>query len=129
MTGPQYLFHVDPKDAATEGSELAIQTAFRNKMKTHAPDVMLVAVPNSGKRTSYETLTRAREGMVSGFPDMIALHDGKAAFLEFKARGGRLDDKQIDCLNRLTNRNFVAGVFRSPVTAMDWLRDHGFPVQ
>ncbi len=124
---PRYPFHVDPREVASEGSELSIQTRFRNKMRTQAPTVMLVAIPNAGRRSSYETLVRSREGMVSGFPDLMALWDGRAAFLEFKNAGGTISAQQIDCLNRLVRQNFVVGVFRSPETAIEWLRDHGAP--
>lgn len=127
MTGPRYTFHVDGRDVAIEGTELAIQTRFRNKMRTKAPEVMLVAIPNAGRRTAYESLTRHREGMVSGFPDLMALWDGRAAFLEFKNRTGTLSETQVCCLNRLVRQNFVVGVFRSPDTAVEWLRGHGAP--
>ena len=123
----RYPFHVDGRDVAIEGTELEIQAGFRNKMRHKAPEVMLVAVPNAGRRTSYEALTRHREGMVSGFPDLIALWDGKVAFLEFKNRTGQISDSQIACLNRLVRHNFAVGVFRSPDTAVDWLRKQGAP--
>ncbi len=122
-----YPFHVDKREAAAEGNELAIQTRFRNKMRTQAPQVMLVAIPNAGRRTSYETLVRNREGMMAGFPDLMALWDGTAAFLEFKTATGAIAPQQIDCLNRLVRQNFVVGVFRSPDTAVEWLREHGAP--
>lgn len=128
MGGPQYLFHVDPPSVADAAQdEMKIQVQFRNRMRTKAPGVMLVAIPNAGRRSSWEGLARWREGMVPGFPDMMALWDGRVAFLEFKAGSGTIDPKQIDCLNRLMRQNFVVGVFRSADTAVEWLRGHGAP--
>lgn len=127
MNNACYPFHIDPAADAADGDELAIQVKFRNRMRTAAPTVMLVAIPNAGRRSAWEGITRAREGMMAGFPDMMALWDGKIAFLEFKTRAGSIDEKQIDCLNRLVRQNFVVGVFRSPDTAIEWLRGHGAP--
>ena len=121
-------FHIDPPAIADTGDELSIQIKFRNRMHTLAPKVMLVAVPNAGKRSAWEGRTRKREGMVKGFPDMMALHDGQSYFLEFKAGKGRLSDDQMDCLNRLVRLDFPVGVFRSADTAVDWLREHGVPI-
>lgn len=122
----RYPFHVDPRHA-DKRTELAVQIAFRNRMRIMAPAVMLVAIPNEGKRSSWEAIKRNREGLYPGFPDMMALWDGKVAFLEFKTGSGTLSDAQIDCLNGLVRRNFVVGVFRHEDTAVEWLRDHGAP--
>lgn len=128
MHGNRYLFHVDPPSVADDSQdEFKIQVQFRNRMRNKAPAVMLAAIPNAGKRSNWEGLTRWREGMVPGFPDMMALWDGRVAFLEFKAGNGSIGEKQIDCLNRLMRQNFVVGVFRSADTAVEWLRGHGAP--
>lgn len=120
-------FHIDPPSVADkDASEIEIQTGFRNQMRILAPHVMLVAIPNAGKRTQWAARQVKREGMVTGFPDMMALHDGRAAFLEFKARTGTVSDAQIECLNRLAARDFAVGVFRSADTAISWLRGNGF---
>lgn len=121
----KYPFHIDHASVADEGTEAAIQTRFQGKMRTLAPHIMLVGIPNAGKRTAWEGKQRSREGMVAGFPDMMVLHDGKAFGLEFKTKIGSLSDKQIDCLNKLVKRRIPVGVFRSADTAIDWLRGHG----
>lgn len=121
----KHVFHIDAPSQADEGSEAAIQTRFQNKMRTLAPHVMLVGIPNAGKRTAWEGRQRRREGMVAGFPDMMVLHDGAAFGLEFKAKKGSLSNQQIDVLNKLVKRRIPVGVFRSAETAVDWLRGHG----
>lgn len=119
-----YPFHIDPRNAQGEKDELHVQVRFRNLMRTLAPEVMLVAVPNAGKRTAWEGRQRGREGMVAGFPDLIAMHNGRTALLEFKSGTGSLQDNQIDVLNRLVRLDFPVGVFREAETAVAWLQDH-----
>ena len=117
-------FHVDPRNAKDDRDEGSIQALFRRRMKMVAPQVILVAVPNAGKRTAWEKRQRAREGLVPGFPDMLAMFDGRTAALEFKSGIGSLSDQQIDTLNRLAAQDFPVGVFRSPDTAIEWLEGH-----
>lgn len=117
-----YPFHVDPRNAACSKDELAHQVLFQNRMRTLAPAVLLVGIPNAGRRTPWETRQRAKEGLTPGFPDMLAMHGGRTALLEFKAGTGSIDAKQIDMLNKLTRLGFAAGVFRSADTALDWLQ-------
>jgi len=122
-----YPFHTDPRAADDGREELRIQVAFRNRMRMLAPQVLLVAIPNEGRRTTWEAMKRKREGLMPGFPDMMALWDGKAAFLEFKKANGALSEVQVDCLNNLVRRDFPVGVFRHEDTAVEWLRGHGAP--
>lgn len=121
----KFVFHVDRPDQADSGTESAIQTRFQSKMRNIAPHVMLVGIPNAGRRTAWESRQRGKEGMVAGFPDMMVLHDGKAFGLEFKTKTGSLSDKQIDVLNKLVKRRIPVGVFRSADSAVNWLRGHG----
>lgn len=117
-------FHVDPRNAKETRDEASIQALFRTRLKTLAPQVILVAVPNAGKRTAWERRQRAREGLVPGFPDMLAMFDGRTAALEFKSGTGSLSNVQIDTLNRLCAQDFPVGVFRSVDTAIEWLEGH-----
>lgn len=126
MTCSPYPFHVDPRNAACDKDELGIQVLFRSRMRMLAPGILLVGIPNAGRRSAWEQRQRSKEGLTPGFPDMIALHDGRSAFLEFKTGTGTLATAQIDMLNTLVRLNFVVGVFRSADTACDWLRGH-FP--
>ena len=117
-------FHVDKRNAKDTRDEATIQARFRGRMKIVAPQVFLVAVPNAGKRTAWERRARAREGLVPGFPDMLAMFDGRTAALEFKSGTGSLSDQQIDTLNKLAAQDFPVGVFRSEDTAVEWLENH-----
>src|SRR5690348_14445569 len=108
-------------------SELAIQTLFRSRCRILCPRVSLVAIPNAGKRTQWQAQQAKREGLATGFPDMMALAPGKVAFLEFKAVKGRLSDSQGEWLDRLHEMGFPCGVFRDADVAVEFLRANGFP--
>lgn len=115
-------FHIDPRDAQGEKAELNVQMAFRNKMRNCAPHIMLVGIPNSGRRSAWEARQRSKEGLVKGFPDMLAFYDSKVAALEFKSGTGQIKPEQMDVLNRLHQMQFPVGIFRSAETAFDWLQ-------
>ena len=118
------VFHVDPRNAQGAKDEATVQAQFRARMRIAAPRVMLAAIPNAGKRTAWEARQRKAEGLVPGFPDMIAFFDGRAACLEFKSGTGSLSENQIGTLNRLVNLDIPVGVFRSADTAIEWLCGH-----
>lgn len=108
-------------------SEIQIQTLFRSRCRIMCPGVSLVAIPNAAKRTQWAAQRAKREGLATGFPDMMAIAPGKVAFLEFKSAKGRLSDNQGEWLDRLHGYGFPCGVFRDADVAVDFLREHGFP--
>ena len=126
--GAPNLYHIDQPADAYDGSEIAIQTLFRNRCRMLCPRVQLVAVPNGTYIASLAGRSRAqREGLSAGFPDLMAIASGKIAFLEFKAKRGRLSESQTEWLDRLAAFGFPVGVFRHPDTAIEFLRVAGFP--
>lgn len=108
-------------------SEASIQLAFRKQAKWLCPKVAIVAIPNAGKRTVWAAQQLKRDGMATGFPDLMCLFDGRTAFIEFKTPKGRLSDNQAEWLDRLTAMGFPCTVARSPQQALDWLRCVGAP--
>ena len=119
-----YVFHIDPRNAQGPKDELGEQVRFRTQMARNAPSVLLVAIPNAGKRSAWEARQRAREGLVKGFPDMLAMHGGRTLGLEFKSGTGQPSDAQIETLNKMHRLGFPVGIFRSAETALDWTRQH-----
>jgi hypothetical protein len=119
-----YAFHIDPRNAKGAKTEAEVQSGFRSQMRLAAPRVLLVAVPNAGRRTAWEARQRTNEGMVAGFPDMLAFFDGRAAALEFKSGTGSIKERQIETLNRLVSLDIPVGVFRAADTAVTWLQGH-----
>jgi hypothetical protein len=115
-------YFTEPPHKGT-ASEADIQAAFLAQMRLLAPGVFVLGVPNAGKRTRWEAMQRKREGMVAGFPDVIAMFDGGVCCLEFKSGKGVLSKPQAATLDRLVSIGIQVGVFRSAETAVEFLRN------
>jgi hypothetical protein len=125
---PVPAFPVEEADRSDE-SELARVTRFRAMMKRRAPQCRVVAIPNAGAR-GLKALNQARaEGAAWGFPDLMVLYCGRAAFIEFKNRNGKPKAHQVEWMNWLVGGGFPCGVFRTAEAACAWLAGHGFPVE
>lgn len=112
---------------AAVASEIQIQTLFRSRARIMCPGVRIVAVPNAGKRSQWAARQVKREGLATGFPDLIALAPGKVAFLEMKSAKGRVAPNQSDWHDTLAGMGFPVGVFRDADSAIEFLRANGFP--
>ena len=110
-----------------ERSELAIQTLFRSRARMQCPAVRIVAIPNAAKRGQKAMNQARREGAAWGFPDVMCLARGRAAFIEFKAAKGVVSESQAEWIERLNADGFPATVARDPDDALRFLREHGFP--
>lgn len=119
------MFHIDPTDSEPE-SEIERQVQFRSQCRMLMPHVLLVAIPNAGKRGQKALNQARREGAIWGFPDMLAFVPGKVAGLEWKNGKKPPEQHQIDVLNRLHRMGFPVGVFRRADSAVAWLRKEGF---
>lgn len=112
----------------TERSEIAIQTLFRSRARMLCPEVAIIAIPNAAKRTQWAAQRAKREGLATGFPDVLCFWKGPGiAAIEFKAAKGRLSDNQAEWLDRLTALGIHATVSRDPDHALDFLRSAGAP--
>lgn len=108
-------------------TEIEIVTLFRSRCRIMCPGVSIVSIPNAAKRTQWAAQRAKREGLATGFPDIMALGPGKVAFLEFKTAKGKLSDNQGEWLDRLHGMGFPCGVFRDADAAVEFLRGQGFP--
>lgn len=110
-------------------SEIQIQVGFRNRLRYVAPAVSCVAIPNAAKRTQWAAMRAKKEGMATGFPDVMCLWAGAGiCFIEFKAIKGRLSEDQAEWIARLRERGHRVTVARSVDAAVDFLRECGAPV-
>jgi hypothetical protein len=76
--------------------ERAIQIAIKKHLALYG--IVVVHVPNEGKRTTIAGRLIKQEGVLPGFPDLVLLAPGgRVAFVEVKAPGGRLSDRQREC--------------------------------
>lgn len=110
-------------------SEIQIQAGFRNRLRYVAPAVSCVAIPNAAKRTQWAANQAKREGLATGFPDVMCVWAGGGiCFIEFKSAKGRLSDNQAEWIERLRERGHRATVARSVDEAIAFLRECGAPV-
>ena len=95
------------------GQEDRIQIAILDYLEAVAPDAIVFAVPNEGRR-SYTTAARHKLlGMVAGVPDLVLTHGGKAFFFEVKSPTGRLRPAQKLFLERAQASGARCAVVRS----------------
>lgn len=111
-----------------ERSEIVIQTLFRSRCRILCPAVSIIAIPNAAKRTQWAAQRAKREGLATGFPDVLCFWKGPGiAAIEFKSAKGRLSDSQTEWLDRLTEIGIPATVSRDPDHAIEFLRAAGAP--
>lgn len=112
----------------TDLSELQIVTLFRSRARIQCPGVAIVGIPNASKRGQFAVNQAKREGMQSGFPDMMCIWDnGGIAFIEWKKPGGRLSLNQVEWLGRLSHMAHPAIVCDDPDKGLAFLRAAGAP--
>ena len=126
-------FYVEEPDGRKDWSELPRQATFRKLMYMAAPQILLFANPNAGKRNPMQA---RKEGILGGVFDMTAMDADLIAWVEFKGYSGKkyprpgvLSPQQIRFGNRLHDMGRHCACFYSPHKAVDWLRDLGFPIR
>lgn len=114
---------------AVAPKEIDIQAGFKAQLRYVAPSVSMVAIPNAGKRSRWAAAQVKKEGMATGFPDVMCIWpDAGVCFLEFKTPKGRLSENQQEWIGRLDARGHKVAVVRSVEEALAFLRKCGAPV-
>ena len=110
-------------------TEADLAQALRKRLYITAPTVQVVGVPNAGKRTVWAARQAKKEGMATGFPDMMLVWPGAGvAFIELKMPKGVVSDNQADWIARLDDYGHAVAVCRSVDEAVAFLRASGAPV-
>jgi len=79
-----------------EQPEARLQKTICQHLKmTTVPGVLYFHVPNQGKRTAQYTTWLKSLGMRPGVADLVLCRDGRAYFLEVKAKGGKPEESQL----------------------------------
>jgi len=121
-------------DKAPVPTERAIQREILRMCGTVFPAVLVVHVPN-GAHLSGTDAQRSRQmgalrgdGLKPGFPDLIALWNGGAGFLEVKRpKTGRVSDDQKAMIGHLSELSHNVAIVRSAIEAQDALLSWGAP--
>lgn len=114
--------------------EQSVHTAIYNGLRAALPPEWLVVhVPNGGHRTLVEGAILKSLGTTAGFPDLMILGEAEwgctAWFLEVKADGGRVTDRQRDFHERLRNLGFPVAVVHSWEEALTACRQWRIPLR
>jgi hypothetical protein len=106
-------------------SERAIQIAIKNRLALHG--VVALHVPNEGRRSVVAGRRLRDEGMIAGAPDLICIcPDGRTAWLEVKAPGGRVSERQAEFHALLQRLGHRIAVVTDQDQAVSRLREWGY---
>jgi len=86
------------------------------------PGVVAHHSPNGAKRTRWEQGAVIQAGMMTGFPDLLFIADGRAYGLELKTAKGRLTPPQAIAHDRLKEAGMKVEIARSVEEAVAVLR-------
>ena len=67
---------------------------IQHLMLTGAPNMLYFSIPNEGRRSPRGAAELKRMGMRPGVADLCVIVDGRAFFMEFKAKGKKQTDVQ-----------------------------------
>ena len=96
--------------------EDAIQRAvFQHLRARAAPNVFAFHPANGGYRKPVEAAILKGMGVVSGVPDLIAIHNGRAFAMEIKTVGGKPTSKQLEAIAAME----AAGAFTAIAEGLD----------
>lgn len=90
-----------------------IQTSIITALRLLYPKSISAHVPNGGKRNVREAIRFKRQGVLSGFADIIFLHKGECIFFEVKAPKGVLSPTQIEFKDKVITQGFIYHVVHS----------------
>lgn len=130
---PTPQFPHEAPDNLKDWPELNRQASFLRLIRMAAPRLLVFANANAGKRNPRQAKS---EGIRAGVFDITVLWtERRVAYIEFKGWSGKkrkvagtLSKQQIDFGNRLVELGIPCASFFSPINAVNWLRDQGFPV-
>jgi hypothetical protein len=92
-------------------TEQQIQKAvFQHLRQRGAPGVFAFHPANGGYRKPKEAAIFKGLGVVSGVPDVIAIHKGQIYGLELKAKDGKVTEQQLEALARMKAAGAIATI-------------------
>jgi len=92
-------------------------------------NAMFFHSPNGGYRYATEAARLKSMGVIAGLPDVGVVYDGRIAWLELKAKRGRISAAQAYCHARLTEAGTPVSVCRSLDDVEAALKAAGIPTR
>jgi hypothetical protein len=90
-------------------SESSEQVTFVARVQNFHPDLVLMSIPNGGKRDPRVAAQMKREGVLAGAPDLFLAEprdEWHGLFIEMKKIGGRTSGKQDEVIERLKSKKY-----------------------
>lgn len=90
-------------------SESSEQTVFVARVRNFHPDLVLMSIPNGGKRDPRVAAQMKREGVLAGAPDIFLAEPRLAwhgLFIEMKKIGGKTNDTQNQVIANLKAKGY-----------------------
>lgn len=126
MKYDEFLKRQQPTKHKTRHEESKIQQAVVQWFRLQYPKYIIAAVPNGGYRNSKEAAIMQREGVLSGFSDLIVIAQRNVLFMEMKTPKGLQSDKQKEFQNKVSRLGFeyvICCSFEQSVLAIErWLK-------
>lgn len=94
-------------------SESTEQTIFVARVRQFHPEVILMSIPNGGKRDPRVAAQMKREGVLPGAPDLLVPEPRRGfhgMFIEMKRLDGRTSKEQKELHMKLTARGYLVKV-------------------
>lgn len=112
-----------PKRATPEADFQA--KLIKEISKRCRPDVFVFHVPNGGWRSATEGARLKAQGVVAGVPDLCILIEGRAHFLELKAPGGSVSERQKFTMRRIRDAGAPTAIANTMEAAFEALTRWG----
>jgi hypothetical protein len=114
----------------TNPSESQIQATFMDLVNRYAgPKVIVVSIPNEGKRSASTGGKLKKQGMTPGAADVVATWARYPVYLEFKTATGTQSKEQEAFQIAAYEAGVPYHVVRDAYQAYDLLEQHGAPLK
>ena len=94
-------------------SESTEQTIFVARVRQFHPEIVLMSIPNGGKRDPRVAAQMKREGVLPGAPDLLVAEPRSGQhglFIEMKRSDGRTSKEQKELHAKLVDRGYAVEV-------------------
>jgi len=117
-------------------SESTEQVIFVARVRQFHPEIVLMSIPNGGKRDPRVAAQMKREGVLPGAPDLFVAEprgDWHGLFIEMKRSDGRTSKEQNDVISKLKQRSYEVAVCKGADAAygafLSYVYGHTWPAR